>query len=153
VRERVPQEQPPPQSGVVFGQEPRPRCAALAVDRLDPAADEADPFVGVDDRLLSLEARGKRDVVRVHPHDRCAPCLLDAAIQCGHQPFAALAHDAQPFVGVAAEDLRRRVGRPVVDDHNLEITGFTQQAVESLAQVALSVAHRQQYGHGQAIDS
>ena len=93
--------------------------AAVAVDVLAVAVDEADLGARGEDRKRARELVRQPLVVGVEHRDEPAAGGVDRAVHADGRAAALLAQDADR-VAEGLEDLERPVGRPVVDGHDLD---------------------------------
>ena len=89
----------------------------------------------------------KRDIVGVQPSDVPPPRLLQPSIQRARETELRLvSDDAQARVTNPGDDIRRGIGRAVVDHHELEIgDGLPEDALEGCAHVGLAVVDGQEH--------
>ncbi len=122
----------------LHGHRVRPAHPARFVELQDGGADDADRRRRAQAGELALEPPRKRHVVRVEPRDVAPACLVETAVQRAREPGRRVVSEhAEPRVHEPGEDLRRRVGRRVVDDEHLEIgEGLAESALDGRAHVA-----------------
>ena len=78
----------------------------------------------LEESQLLLQTVGHRDIVGVHPRDEFAAGLFDASIEDRPEtPIRSAGDELYPGIGVgqATDDLVAPVGRPVIDDQELEV--------------------------------
>ena len=110
-----------------------PGSAAVA-DGAHGGSENDGPRSRADTRQLALEPpRWKRDVVGIQARDVPPPCLLQASIERARETEPRLvSNDAQARVTNPGDDIRRGIGRAVVDHHELEIgDGLPENALEA----------------------
>jgi hypothetical protein len=135
------------------GQEARRDAAAVLVDHLLVGVDEATSGRACSTRRLAAQLVRAPRVVGVEDGDEVARALLDPAGGGGDQPCVALTYDAHA-VRVPCQDVRRRVGRAVVDDDDLQPVGrvlLRERAVDRLGDEPLVVVRADDdthEGHG-----
>src|SRR6185437_13681311 len=115
---------------------------AGAVDRDRVAVHDGGVRVGVEDGDLAAEPVGQGDVVVADARDQLAAGVLDdRVVRGGDAAVLGMGDDADArVVGIPRDHVRRRVGRGVVDDQELEVgVVLGQAALDRLGQVALAV--------------
>ena len=126
---------------------PHLQRAALLVDILAPAADDAIVWVGFEEGDLLRKPLRMADVVGIHPgHDRRAG-FGHKLVEAGDKApiLADDRPDARIAGGIFANDRRRGVAAAVVQDQEFEVgEGLREHAVDRLVQEALAIidAHR-----------
>ena len=90
----------------------------------DRRSDDSDRRRGSDAGQLAFETLRQRDVVRVEASDVPAFRLVESAVQrtCEAE-LLVVSEEDESAVGDPGQELRRFVGRGVVDDDELEIPG------------------------------
>jgi hypothetical protein len=97
---------------------------------------------GADQPLVRVE---RQHVVAVEEGEVLAPGGIGARVARAAQPAVRLPHDAEARVGVREPlgDRRAVIGRPVVDEHGLEVTeGLAGERPQALVEVVLDVVDR-----------
>ena len=102
---------------------PPAQIAAVGVDEGHLSADHAELRHGRQGRHLQFEPARHRDVVGVHAGDQRRARFGQSAVEGADESEPAVAQHADAAVGrrEPVEDLRRRVGRRIVDRQQLEI--------------------------------
>jgi hypothetical protein len=94
---------------------------------------------------LLLQTLGHRDIVGVHPRDEFAAGLFDASIEDRPEtPIRSAGDELYPGIGVgqATDDPVAPVGRPVIDDQELEVLNrLVLDAANGVLQTRESVVH------------
>ena len=123
---------------------------ARLVDEHDAAAQQRHLRVRLEVGDLALEPVGQHDVVGVHAGDQRRLRQRAAGVE-GHGQatrLLSLHADSRITLRRVGQDARRRVGRAVVDDDQLEVAQrLRQRRVERLAEKPLTVAHRHHDAH------
>ena len=115
---------------------------AVVVDDRHVAVHEPDLGVRLQEGDVARQPVDRPFVVRVEQRDVVAGDLGQAAVDRAHEPAVVLV-DGANAVAVGGEDLRRLVGRAVVDDDDLERLGgwpvLAQRTVDGTSEVAREV--------------
>ena len=96
---------------------------AVRVHETGRRADSDEVGVRVEGGRLGLEALRTRHVVRVHAGEQLTPRQGDHLVECAHVARVRPRHVpyARVLSSVPLDDVQRVVGRPVVDDEELEV--------------------------------
>lgn len=135
---------------------PRVQVRAVRVDEVVCAGDEHDVRPLVEDGHLSGQTARQHDVVAVQAGDVAGARLRQSAIECAGDAFVPRCSDdgdSRIALRPRGEDRRSAIGRPVVDDEQLEVGEvLPEDAADRLFDVALPVEnghqHRDARAHG-----
>ncbi len=123
------------------------RADAIAlVDLEHGAPDHREIGIGPEVRELPLEAIREGDVVGVEPGDVAPSRSVEGGVQgAGEALRLVVADDDETGVVELAEDGRRRIARPVIDDDQLQVVDrLAQDACDCASEEALAVLHREE---------